>query len=181
MVVAAGLLIAACGAADDSGSPLAAPPTACLGVPQGPCDDAIASMEGSFGSPVVRAIVSCTVVVCTPADGEVQIDLLLADGRRESSGYGYGSAEPQPVPINPPLLTVVPVCLGVAFPTCKDMAENALQGAGGTGPGVRPPIVQITVRCNGVCTPTAGQGETRIDYADGTYATSSWGYTSHDG
>lgn len=175
------LIVLVVGACDSSGGGASATPgpgVACNGVPPGPCEDAVASLEGSFDAPVVQITVSCNVAVCTPTEGGVQIDILLADGRRESSGYGYGSAQPQPVPFDPPVLTVVPVCLGLPFATCKDMAESAI----GSGvPGVGPPIARITVRCTRVCTPTKGEGETRIDYLDGTNQTSSWGYESSGG
>lgn len=178
------ILVLVVGACDSSGGGATATPAArvaCNGVPQAPCDQAVASLEGSFGAPIVQITVACTVAACTPTDGQVQIDMLLADGRRESSGYGYGSAKPQPVPIVPPVLPVAPVCLGLPFATCKDMAESAIQDPTAGGAIARPRIARITVRCIGVCTPTKGEGETRIDYVDGTNVTSSWGYESSGG
>lgn len=173
------LLVGACDSSGGGASATPAPSMACIGVPQAPCAQAVASLEGSSGVPVVQITVACTVAACTPTEGSVSIDMLLADGRRESSGYGYGSAQPQPVPIVPPVLTVAPVCLGLPFATCKDMAESAV---GSDVPGNRrPPIARVTVRCIGVCTPTKGEGETRIDYVDGTNQISSWGYESSSG
>ena len=179
-VLAAAILVGGCGglARVPSGRRPAAE-CRCVGVAQAACDDAVASLEGSFSAPIVQIRVACMIAACTPTDGQVTIDVLLADGRRESSGYGYGSAQPQPVPVEPPVLTVAPICLGVPFATCKDMAESAV-GSRVTG-RARPPIARITVRCKGVCTPTKGEGETRIDFVDGTNQVSGWGYESSGG
>lgn len=182
IVVVLVLVIGGCDSSGGGASATPGPRVACNGVPQAPCDQAVASLEGSFGAPVVQINVSCNVAVCTPTEGGVSIDVLLADGRRESSGYGYGSAQPQPVQIDPPVLTVAPVCLGLPFAQCKDMAQSAIQGdVGGVAGKRRPPVARITIRCSGVCTPTKGEGQTRIDYVDGTNTTSSWGYESSGG
>jgi hypothetical protein len=178
-VVAAAILIGACGGPDGSGSPIPEPDVACVGVPQGPCDEAVASLVRSLEAPAVQITVTCTVAACTASDGQLQIDVLLADGRRDSRGSGYGSAQQAPEPVAPPVLTVAPICLGVPFASCRDVAESAV-GSGVPG-DVRPPIARITVRCNGVCTPAKGEGETRIDYVDGTNQISGWGYESGGG
>jgi hypothetical protein len=178
-VIAVVILAGGCGGPEPSASPSGQPNVACVGVPQAPCDDAVASLQGLFTTPIVQIAVTCSIPACTSTDGQVNIDVLLADGRRESSGYGYGSAQPGPVQVDPPVLPVVPICLGLPFATCKDMAESAA-GSGPLG-GVRPAIARITVRCKGLCTPLKGEGETRIDYADGTNQVSSWGYESSGG
>jgi hypothetical protein len=178
-VIAASILAGGCGGPEPSASPSGQPNVECSAVPQGPCDDAVASLEGLFNAPIAQIKVACTIAACSPTDGEVNIDVLLADGRRESSGYGYGTAQPGPVQVDPPVLPVVPICLGVPFATCKDMAESAA-GSGPVG-GVRPAIGRMTVRCKGVCTPLKGEGETRIDYVDGTNQVSEWGYESSGG
>jgi hypothetical protein len=170
------LVVGGCGGSEASGAPTPGPAVACQGVPQAPCDDAVASLEGSFGAPIVQVGVACIVAACTATDGQVDIDVLLADGRRESSGYGYGSAQTDPVQVVPPVLPVVPICLGLPFAMCKEMA-----GGSDAPGGVRPPIVRITVRCKGVCTPTKGEGETRIDFVDGTSQLSGWAYESSGG
>ena len=178
-VLASAILVVACGGSDPSGPTTGPPNVACLGVPQAQCDEAVASLEGMFSAPIVQITVACLLPACTSTNGQIKIDVLLADGRRESTGYGYGSAQPQPMPVEPPVLTVVPICLGVPFPTCKEMAQSAV---GSRVPGdVRPPIARITVRCKGVCTPTKGEGETRIDFVDGTNEVSGWGYESSGG
>ena len=179
IVLVALIVAGGCGGSDPSGPPSGGPDVACLGVPQATCEEAVASLEGSFSAPIVQIRVACLIAACTPTGGQLAIDVLLADGRRESSGYGYGSAQPEPVPVEPPVLTVVPICLGVPFPTCKEMAESAV---GSRVPGdVQPAIARITVRCKGVCTPTKGEGETRVDFVDGTNQVSGWGYESVGG
>lgn len=179
-VLATAILVGGCGGPEPSASPTEAPNVACVGVPQAPCDDAVASLEGLFSAPIVQIAVACTVAACTATEGQVGIDVLLANGRRESSGYGYGSAQPRPVQVDPPVLPVVPVCLGLPFAKCTDMALTMLQEPGFPG-DARPAIARITVRCTAVCNPARGEGETRIDYVDGTNATSTWGYTSDGG
>ncbi len=74
-------------------------------------------------------------------------------------------------------LPVAPLCLGVARATCLEMAATGLDDTG-PGGGVGPAVVRITVRCTAVCTPRQGEGETRIDFADGTNAITGWGYQS---
>jgi hypothetical protein len=86
---------------------------------------------------------------------------------------------PQGPPAEPPVLTVAPICLGVPFATCQDMARSAAEIPPDAGPGRA--IGRITVRCIGLCTPRKGEGETRVDYLDGSSMTSSWGYESSGG
>jgi len=183
-VLATAVLVGGCGGPEPSASPteppIGQPNVACLGVPQAPCDDAVKSLEGMFDAPIVRISVACTVPACTATDGQVSIDVLLANGRRENSGYGYGIAQPQPAPVEPPVLTVVPICLGLPITNCRDMALTMLQEPGFPGEA-RPAIARITVRCTAVCGPASGDGETRIDYVDGTNATTTWGYTNNSG
>ncbi len=83
------------------------------------------------------------------------------------------------MPGGPPVLTVVPICVGVPLDMCTDMATSASRS--GPPGAVRPEIVRITVRCTGVCTPLKGEGEARVDYVDGTYAISSTGYENGGG
>ncbi len=178
-VLAAVILVGGCGGSDGPGSSNPEPDVACVGVPQRPCEEAAASLVRSLEGPAARITVTCTVTACTDTDGQLQIEVLLADGRRDSRALGYGSNQQAPEPVELPVLTVVPICLGVPFPTCKEMAESAV---GSRVPGdVQPAIARITVRCKGVCTPTKGDGETRIDFVDGTNQVSGWGYESVGG
>jgi hypothetical protein len=74
------------------------PPVECRGVPIEQCQG-----YGGMGEPnVVRVIVTC-MTVCTPAKGDVRIDVLRPDGRTESMGQGsYAGAEAAPGPVSTP-------------------------------------------------------------------------------
>jgi hypothetical protein len=173
-VIAAAIIAGGCGGPEPSGSPTGGPEIACVGVPQAQCDEAVAELEGPFSAPLVEIQITCLIAACTPTDGQLRVDVLLANGQRESSGYAYGSGQQGPAPVEPPALAVVPICLGLPFAMCRQMAETA---AGSVIPAdLRPRIARITVRCIGVCTPTKGEGETRIDFVDGTNMVSGWGY-----
>lgn len=173
-VITVAIIAGGCGGPEPSGSPTGGPAIACVGVPQAACDEAVAELEGPFRAPLVEIQVTCLLPACTPTDGQLRVDVLLANGERESSGYAYGTGQQGPVFAEPPALAVVPICLGLPFAMCRQMAETA---AGSVIPAdLRPPIARITVRCIGVCTPTKGEGETRIDFVDGTNMVSGWGY-----
>jgi predicted small secreted protein len=116
--------------------------------------------------PIMRRRAALSMVVAAAM-------LLGACGGPDGSGSPIaGSVEELP-PVPAPVLSVAPICLGVPFATCRDLAESA---AGSGVPGGGPPIARVTVRCKGICTLTKGEGETRIDFIDGTNQISSWGY-----
>jgi len=125
--------------------------------------------------------VRCAVPVCTVASGEANVIIFYIDGRQDSSGYAWAAAAPAPMPPEPPEppvpLTVEPVCVGVPAESCIEMATSAVAGLPRGGPAV----ASITVRCTAVCTPTNGEGETVVQFADGTSTTSGWGYSSGGG
>jgi hypothetical protein len=74
------------------------PPVECRGVPIEDCK----SMGSVDGPNVVRVIVTC-MTVCTPAKGDVRIDVLRPDGSTEAMGQGsYAGAEVFPQPAIPP-------------------------------------------------------------------------------
>jgi hypothetical protein len=78
-----------------------APPVECRGIPIEQCQ----SMGGVGGGNIVRVIVTC-MTVCTPAKGDVRIDVLRPNGTTESMGQGsYAGAEaaPQPAPVIDPV------------------------------------------------------------------------------
>jgi hypothetical protein len=83
----------------------------------------------------------------------------------------------QAQPAQPVALPVAPICLGVPLEQCRDMASSLLDPTA-LGDQAADRVTKITVRCKGVCTPKNGEGETRIDFDDGTNLTSSWGYSS---
>ena len=83
----------------------------------------------------------------------------------------------QATPARPVGLPVVPVCIGVPLEQCRDMATTWFEGSN-LGEHQANQVVRITVRCSTVCTPRNGDGDTRIDFTDGTNLTSGWGYAS---
>jgi hypothetical protein len=179
MAVAAAILIGACGGSEMSATPIPTPGVACVGVPQAHCDEVVASYHDAGAVPLVQITVTCTSTECTATDGEVLLEALDANGQRFSTVSGYGNGAPPPPPAQVPGLPVAPICLGLPFATCMDLAGSAV-GSGPPGGG-GPQVVRITVRCKGFCSPTKGEGETRIDYVDGTNQVSSWGYESSSG
>lgn len=76
--------------------PAGGPPIECRGVPVQQCREMAGDRLGR--NDVVRVIVTCTRV-CTATDGEVRIDLVMADGRvQPSGGGGYSTAPAVPAP-----------------------------------------------------------------------------------
>jgi len=151
---------------------------ACVGLPQTTCEQQFQDADARArerGTTVVGIVIRCSGV-CTEASGEGQRNVTYGDGTSEQSGFGWQSAGPAPVgpPIRPePSLSVAPTCVGVDAVTCETQALSSVstleQDAG--------EVVAITVRCRpGPCTPTTGDGETLITFADGQSTTVSWTY-----
>jgi hypothetical protein len=161
----------------DAGPPAAvpgagAPRIVCQGVPVSICNQAVdttGALQGTIGQVVVR----CSKLPCTEQSGEAEVLIVFADGRREMSNYGWSSAPADPVQIpliTPPPLPVEPICQGVPFRKCIDMATGGLDGNTAA-------VGKITVHCSAVCTPTSGTGETTYEFVDGRPSlTSSWNY-----
>ena len=74
----------------------------CQGVPPAACRQALEAISSNPGGApngvIARVVVRCTLPVCTDATGETQITVFYADGRQETSGYGWSSAPAMPVP-----------------------------------------------------------------------------------
>jgi len=174
-LVALGALITT--GCEPSGVPIvpgAAPQVACQGVPDKVCKEAFDTVVSDGRGAIAQFVVRCSRPPCTLLNGEAEILIVFADGRRESSSYGWASepAAPQPIPvITPPPLVVEPVCDGVPAPRCIEMATGGLDGdtAGAVG--------KITVRCSAVCTPTSGHGQNLYEFVDGRpEVTTDWAY-----
>jgi len=148
-----------------------APQIACQGVPDSVCKQAL-DTTGAVPGTVAQVIVRCSKPPCTEQGGEADVVVTFRDGRQVTSNYGWASAPAAPVPlITPPPMPVEPVCQGLPFQQCLDMATNGLDGttAGAVG--------KITVHCSAVCTPITGSGETTYEFVDGRPSvTSSWAY-----
>jgi hypothetical protein len=189
-VVLAAWLAAAC-----SGSaavdPAATPVVACTGIPAAKCDEAVASAARSFPNEhPARVDVDCQAPPCTDASGTMVTSVTMADGRRlvanpvswfDPNAPGGAqtpgpAAKPEPVPggrgVAP--LRIAPICRGVPFTQCRDMAASFAEPDAGHGVPVA-----ITVTCTkNPCTDTTGEGDVVITYADGTQTTGGWGYTN---
>jgi hypothetical protein len=148
-----------------------APQVACQGVPDSICKQALDTTGAAQGA-VAQVIVRCRQPVCTEQSGEADVLVLFRDGRQVTSNYGWAAAPAAPVPvITPPPIPVQPICQGVPFQQCIDMATSGLDGNTAAAVG------KITVHCSAVCTPTSGSGESTYEFVDGRPSvTSSWAY-----
>ena len=143
-----------------------APQVVCQGVPDSVCKQAFDTVGAGSRGAVAQLVVRCSKPICTEQLGEADVLIIFVDGRRETSNYGWASAPAAPAPIpliTQPALAVQPECQEMA--TSMDPEEMAR------------PIESIIVRCNGVCTPASGQGQTIVHHADGsTDLTIDWVY-----
>jgi hypothetical protein len=168
LVVAAGL--AACGGGTTA-------PTggafACVGVPPAKCQELLADAQHSGA--VAAMQIRCDTTACTMDSGSVAVIVVRANGAREEYGSAWSNAVgPAPVPVPTP--PVKPACLGVPQEWCDEMARNAIANLGERDVSE---VVNILVRCRGVCTATKGEGDTTITFRDGSVLGSNgWGYTS---
>jgi hypothetical protein len=152
----------------------------CIGLPPSQCEDVFRQADETArqrGTTVLGIVARC-VGTCSPASGEAELAVTYGDGTTERSGFGWQVAVPAP-PAGPPApepeasLPVAPTCVGLDSIACRDLALGAL----GSSEPDHGEVVSIVVRCTpGPCTPTAGDGETTITYADGTATTVGWGY-----
>jgi hypothetical protein len=164
-------------------TPGVAPGTrACIGLPQATCARAFEEAEARArerGTVVIGIIIRCTAV-CTDASGEAEQSVTYGDGSTEQGGFGWQSTVPAPrgQPIEPeleaePSLPIAPTCVDLEPEACL---EKALESVRDLEPDLGD-VVSIVVRCTpGPCTPTAGDGETMITYADGQIITVGWSY-----
>jgi hypothetical protein len=184
-------LLAACGGpgtASDATGPsdeasATAPPAPvvdCLGVVAAKCRSIVA--DAAWDKPAVppaRIRITCTAMRCDDREGEVEIEIVFADGTRSSYGQGWATAgaapgvggpgEPPPEPIE---LPVPPVCVGIDRDACEQIAADAVMG-----PDVGLAAIRtITVVCPQGCTEERGEGEVRIGLEDGQEVRSQFGY-----
>lgn len=150
-------------------------PVECVGIPEGTCREVVqnARANAAPGTLPVRIRAVCAQAACTPASGEVSVDVLYSDGRQENYVMGWaGPAFPGDPGEPRPDLAVEPVCQGVPAVQCRQMAL----GVGDEGPpGFR--VLSIVVTCTAPpCTAVSGDGDTILTYQDGTRVTGSWSY-----
>jgi hypothetical protein len=169
-IVLAAVGILGCTPAAPPGIPGGAAQVACQGVPNSVCRQAV-DTTGAIQGTIAQVVVRCSQPVCTEQSGEADILIVFADGRRETSNYGWSSVQAAPVAPAPPPLAVEPDCQGVPLQQCIEMATSELDGstAGAVG--------KITVHCSAVCTPSSGQGQTTYEFVDGRPSlTTDWNY-----
>ena len=160
----------------------AAPPgtRACVGLPSVTCQDAFAEADAKAverGTVVAGIAILCTTT-CGPAQGEAEVSVSYADGTSERYGFGWSSAGPAPadeVAVPEPTFPVMPTCIGLDSTSCENMAAQ-WAGLVRSGDGE---ILSIVVRCTaGPCTPTRGDGETMVTFADGDARAVAWSYSN---
>jgi len=146
----------------------------CVGFPAEVCGRQVAELEReamTHGGLVAYRIV-CTSGSCTAAQGEGKETVVFADGSGREGGFGYASpVGPPPVAPSRGPLPVTPTCLGVPDGWCTEMARTGVENVADWSS-----IMAVVVRCTTSCSPTVGDGETRIRLADGSEQTVGWGY-----
>jgi hypothetical protein len=184
-------LLGACGgdappASEEPTSPLAErePVVECRGVVGTTCKTIVAEVSTSKpGVPPAAIRITCTAQRCDDREGQVEVDVVFADGSRASHGQGWGTAGPPPVGVPPDQepggidLPVVPVCIRIDRENCRRVAADALMG-----PDVELPVIRsITVSCPQPCTKTRGEGVVRVRQDGLGEVESHFGYESADG
>ncbi len=167
LVVEAG--VAACQAAPN----LPLGERTCLGFPPDVCRRQVEELEleGAIHGGVVAYRIVCTAPACTAAAGDGSVAVVFADGTGREGGFGYAQPVGTPPERTMGPLPVTPACVGIPAGWC---AENARTGAEMIADWST--IAEITVRCSGTCSDTAGTGETRLVLRDGTAQTQGWSY-----
>ncbi len=188
LLVVAAMLGACGGAASDApassvrASATAAPEPVveCVGVVATKCRELVAAVGTEKpGVPPARIRITCTAMRCDDHQGEVEVEVVFADGTRSTLGQGWATAggapgvggpgEPPPAPIE---LPVPPLCVGIAPDSCEQMAADALMG-----PDVELGAIRaITVVCQPRCTEERGEGVVRIGLENGETVESNFGY-----
>ena len=172
-IAAVALVAGACVSAAPTAmpNPPAAPAIDCR-APVDICRSAVndARANADVGTVPIRVQVVCTVPVCTPQQGEAQVDVQYSNLRTDSYTTGWAAAAPA-APQAEGLLSVEPACGGVPRQTCIDLAATAVAGI---DPAT---IATIEVRCvPQACTDERGDGQTLVTLVDGSTQTSEWGY-----
>jgi len=158
------------------------PPLVCQGVPAQICQQGLddARNNADPGIPVVQVRIVCTSPPCTVQNGATQVDVLYANGRRDSFGSAWesaGEAAPAPAPDSPepvPSLPVEPTCQGILERRCHDLARDAIIDLVDS-----TVVAAIAIRCEpGPCDPDNGAGTTTVTFQDGTITTWEFNYGS---
>jgi len=179
-VVAAGLVVAACGLAAAPG-----PRVECSGVPAGHCPELVREaerMSGRTGGPAITAIVIRAInPPCTEQACQGETVVVYADGTSLATAWGWQAAPPAPLEPTGPLPTrpadgvIRPTCIAVPADKCAEFADA------GRFPDATPDptIVAIEVACTRLpCTDALGMGTTTVTREDGTRQSTGWSYSA---
>ena len=174
LALAAALVLASCGVMGVQAPPVA-PGQTCEGLAPDICQREVANLLASRpGERLTGFHMRCVKVPCTAQSGEALVEIAWANGSAETYTSGWAGAEPAiPGPIQPePALTLEPTCVGLPRAACQDMAEAALDDAGGA------PVAEIRITCEraGGCDDRVGEGTAVVVLADDTELVSTWGY-----
>ena len=164
---------------DVVGSPEASVPAEpvvdCLAAPPETCRQALADAAANApaGERPVRVRLTCSLATCTAVNGAAQVDVWYSDGSIESYATEWAGPGDEPAPgDSAPILSVVPLCIGLDLARCRDMARNIIVPVG--SPGL---VLSIVVTCRAAaCTATEGRGTTRVTFQDGTMREADWAY-----
>jgi hypothetical protein len=157
------------------------PPVDCRAIPVVTCQQIVndARTNADPGTAPVQIRAVCTTT-CIPQSGDVKVDVLYSNGRRESYGMNWsGAAAPGggQVPGPEATLPVPPTCQGVPVEHCRQQALAIVADGPASIGGGGQAITSILVRCTvDPCTRERGGGETTVTYADGSTSGSSWSY-----
>lgn len=170
----AALVLASCGVVGGQ-APLVPPGQTCDGLAPDICQREVANLLANRPGVRITAFhMRCVKVACTAQAGEALVEVAWADGSAETYTSGWAGAEPAiPAPIKPePGLTLEPTCVGLPQAACEDMAEAALDNAGGAA------VAEIRITCERAagCDGRVGEGTAVVVLADATELVSSWGY-----
>ena len=144
----------------------------CLATPPETCQQALSDARANApaGETTLRVRVTCSQPRCTLDSGVAQVDVFYSDGSVQSYGSAWEAAPSVADPVD--ILPLTPTCIGLAIERCRQMATNIIVPVGQTGR-----LVSIVVRCTvAQCTPSTGQGTTRVTFEDGTMREADWGY-----
>ena len=98
-ILVVAVLALLCGACDGGAEGTATEPFQCIGLSTETCERMLTEARQEYpGVPVVRAVIRCTIAVCTEAQGEAWIRVDFANGRFVDVGQAWMQADPAPLP-----------------------------------------------------------------------------------
>jgi hypothetical protein len=161
--------VGACGAVEPPPvAPIVGGPVVCQGVPAPVCQQAVAEARANAApnETIVQVRIACNGGTCTKDVGDAQVDVLYANGRRDTSTWGW-TGEVAPILELP----VDPICNGIPDEPCRDAALSLF------GAITDQDVVSIVVTCDSPeCTATRGEAAVIATSAGGATETTDYGY-----